>query len=249
MQISAIVATYNREGILRRAIESLLQQTLPNDAYEIIVVDNGSTDNTKILVEKLIADFPNHNLRYVFESERGSSSARNRGAREAHAQIIAFLDDDATATSSWLQCFIKGHAEYSQAGVIGGSIIPVYEGSRPPWLTLELDYTFAKLDYGNEPRVLNQQVVYEGNMSIRRDLFLAQGGFSVSLGRHGHDYIGHEGEALQRNLWKIRHATVYLPSALIWHHIYPERQKRAEVCKRWYGAGRTRVLRESLSEK
>jgi glycosyltransferase involved in cell wall biosynthesis len=247
MKISAIIATYNRSAILSRAIDSLLNQTLSPGLYEIIIVDNGSTDNTRTLVEKLIADIPHYNLRYVFEPERGSSAARNRGAKEAHAKIIAFLDDDATASSEWLQYYIEGHAEYPQSGVIGGPIIPVYEGARPTWFTPELDYTFAKLDYGNEPRILDQQVVYEGNMSVRHELFFAQGGFSHALGRHGNDYIGHEGEALQRSLWKIGHKTAYLPGARILHHIYPERITRSEVCWRWYGSGRTSVMRRVVN--
>ncbi|MEE8471432.1 MAG: glycosyltransferase family A protein [Dehalococcoidia bacterium] len=107
IRVSAIICTHNRSDYLRQAIQSLADQTLPTEQYEVIVVDNGSTDNTRAVVEGFdhIA-----NLRYVYEPILGLSQARNTGWQNARGEYIAFMDDDAIGyPTSW-----KSRWQYSR---------------------------------------------------------------------------------------------------------------------------------------
>src|SRR6185295_19406533 len=93
--ISVIICTYNRDKFIGEALTCLAKQTLPAENFEIIVVDNRSTDNTAAIAKKFIADHQELRARYVMEPHKGLSFARNRGIAEARASIITFIDDDA----------------------------------------------------------------------------------------------------------------------------------------------------------
>src|SRR6187551_1034496 len=103
MYLSIIVSTYNRADLLGEALGSILEQEAVSSwAWEVIAVDNNSTDNTRAVAEMLLAQYPNR-LRYVFEAEQGLSAARNRGIRESRGAIIAFTDDDVRVAPDWVE--------------------------------------------------------------------------------------------------------------------------------------------------
>src|SRR5262245_35900641 len=99
--ISVVVCTYNRAALLREALRSLFAQKLEDLSYEIIVVDNNSSDDTPARVESLKSESPVP-LHYFRESRQGNAYARNAGVEQAAASIIAFLDDDCTADENWI---------------------------------------------------------------------------------------------------------------------------------------------------
>jgi glycosyltransferase involved in cell wall biosynthesis len=249
IHISAIIPTFNRASMLKRTLQSLLGQTLPSDEYEIIVVDNNSTDDTNDVVQSFQDNTVGVQVRCILEREQGSSATRNRGAHEAQGELLAFIDDDETASPTWLATYVEAHATLANIGAIGGPCEVVYETERPEWLFKELDYTYAKLDKGEQVRRLDEDVVYEGNLSIRKDLFIEYGGFPTSLGRTGNNYLGYEGGALQSRLRRAGFDIYYLPQAVIWHHIPASRMSRWEVLRRCHGAGRTRVLRKIVTRQ
>src|SRR5258706_654344 len=119
IKISAVICTYNRAEYLGRAIESLAHQDLDSAGYEIIVVDNNSTDTTAQLVKNSIEAYPSIQIRYVLETEQGLSAARNRGAHEAAGNYIAYVDDDARAVQGWLSSLLASFLKL-QAACIGG---------------------------------------------------------------------------------------------------------------------------------
>src|SRR5678815_492050 len=98
LDISVVISTYNRASVLPAAIESILRQNAPEVNYELIVVDNNSTDDTRQVVES----FSNRNVRYVFEAKQGPSHGRNAGIANARGRIIAFTDDDVRPAADWL---------------------------------------------------------------------------------------------------------------------------------------------------
>ena len=100
VRISAVVCTLNRATYLARAVESLVNQTYPKEYYEIIVVDNGSTDNTREVVEQFSQCAI---IRYIYEPVKGLSQARNTGWQAAAGKYVAYLDDDAIARPRWLE--------------------------------------------------------------------------------------------------------------------------------------------------
>src|SRR5688572_314955 len=97
IDISAVITTYNRSSSLAAALNALLSQNAGGVRYEIVVVDNNSTDDTRATVEGLIAK-GHTNVRYVFESKQGITHGRNAGIAAARGRIIAFTDDDVVVT-------------------------------------------------------------------------------------------------------------------------------------------------------
>jgi glycosyltransferase involved in cell wall biosynthesis len=132
-RISATICTHNRAEYLGKALKSLSVQTLPAEDFEVLVVDNASTDDTAALVESVRPILPS--LRYVFEGSLGLSRARNTAIREARGDYIAFLDDDAVAVSEWLEAILTAFDTVKPTPVcVGGRIEPIWEGARPSWL-------------------------------------------------------------------------------------------------------------------
>ena len=117
-QISAIICTHNRDTYLGAAIDSLLAQDFVGE-FEVVVVDNGSSDRTREVVEHR-----SHNprLKYVFEPVIGLSVARNTGARVASSEILAYLDDDAEANSHWLQVLYSAYQDNPKLAIAGGKV-------------------------------------------------------------------------------------------------------------------------------
>jgi len=118
IQISAIICTHNRDTYLGAAIDSLLGQDFAAN-FEVVVVDNGSSDGTCQVVEQR-ADDPR--LKYIFEPTIGLSVARNTGAKVASADILAYLDDDAVASKGWLQVLYSAYYNNSKLAIAGGKV-------------------------------------------------------------------------------------------------------------------------------
>jgi len=130
---SVVISTRDRASLLGSAIESVIAQDFPRERYEIIVVDNGSHDATRGLVDRYVAQAP-VSVVYCHEERPGVSFARNRGALVARHEYVAFLDDDAEAAPSWLSAFEAAIDEHD-AVAIGGRVEPVLERHTqpPPW--------------------------------------------------------------------------------------------------------------------
>ncbi|HEY9873226.1 MAG TPA: glycosyltransferase family A protein, partial [Candidatus Obscuribacterales bacterium] len=113
--VSAIICTHNRQQYLGAAIDSLQQQEFPD--YEVVVVDNGSSDRTRDIVAERL---PQGRLKYVYEPVIGLSVARNTGAKESAGEILAYLDDDAVASSRWLGVLYKAYSSNAKLAIAGG---------------------------------------------------------------------------------------------------------------------------------
>ena len=98
--ISVVICTYNRADLARQAITSVLAQDFPQTEYELLIVDNNSTDHTGALAQEFCKAYPN--VRYIFESHVGLSAARDRGWQEAGGEYVGYIDDDCKVPASWL---------------------------------------------------------------------------------------------------------------------------------------------------
>ena len=144
VQISAVICTHNREKYLKQAIESLINQSLSNDLYEILIIDNASTDNTKNVISNYFSHISN--IRYIYEPKIGLSHARNCAWYNSSSQYICYLDDDAIANPNWLESFINIFNDYSpKPAVVGGKVTPLWEAEKPKWLSDQLAYTKLSL--------------------------------------------------------------------------------------------------------
>ena len=174
IKISVIICTYNRAESLKRALNSIIEMSVPEDlSWELIIVDNNSSDNTKEVVEKFKTE-SGLNVSYVFEKEQGLSNARNRGVKEAKGEIIAFIDDDVIVDRNWLINIHKAFEIYNPV-VIGGKVLIHIESPVPKWFSNAVSDPLGGFDRGDNIIVADNQ--YNGmigigaNMSFKREIF------------------------------------------------------------------------------
>jgi len=131
--VSVVICTLNRAALLKTALESLAEQTAPPGSFEVLVVDNGSTDDTAQVADGFRKVL---NLTCVREGRTGLSHARNRGYLGAHGAYVAYLDDDATARPDWVEGILAA-VQRENPDVLGGPVIPVFAAGRPAWFPPE----------------------------------------------------------------------------------------------------------------
>src|SRR5688572_25869200 len=151
--ISVVVCTHNRAADLERALASVFAQNSDGFAYEVVVVDNCSTDATPQVVQRATAS--GAPVRYVFESALGLCHARNAGWRAARGAIVAYLDDDALAQPGWLAAIHTAFAAHPEAGVAGGRVDPIWEAERPAWLSDDVALSLTIVDWSDTPKLID----------------------------------------------------------------------------------------------
>lgn len=240
-KISIIVCTYNRALVLRDLLNSLLDQTLSSEQYEIVVVDNASTDNTKQIVENYCIQYPS--IRYIYEPHQGLSNARNRGVREASAEVIAFIDDDAIADRHWAE-EMYGIFELDPAvGAVGGKINLLWLIEKPAWLNTDPGLGFGHFDLGQETKTICFPVApLGGNCSIRRSIFEKVGGFATNLGRKGNNLLSGEESEFFYRMSLLHSKVMYHPKAIVAHKVMTHRISRTWILKRNFAGGVTSAI-------
>lgn len=242
-RLSAIVCTRNRSEWAVKAVASLLAQDVPDEQLELIVVDNASTDDTGVLLPKLVAGHPGG--RYLLEPELGLSHARNRGILESSGDVVAFLDDDAEAFPGWARHHLESYADGDVVGV-AGRIDLGWPQQRPVWLPPRWDGMYAGLDLGPSSRDLDPPAIpYGANMSFRRAALEGDAMFDPNLGRRGNDLISGEEHELFARL-RSSGRLVYAPDARVTHHVLPERVSARWFLRRVWAQGRTNVRLATL---
>jgi glycosyltransferase involved in cell wall biosynthesis len=176
--ISVVVTTYNRGNILKYCLDCLADQTIDKSLYEVVVVNNNSTDNTQQIVDDYVKKF--YNFKAVLETKQGSAHARNRGWQEAKGGIIAYIDDDAKTTKDWCEKILKDFNTITPKPVaIGGRVFPWYEGTPPRWFADE----FEIRTWGKDARFLKEKECFVTmNTAIRKEMFEKYGGFNIEYG-------------------------------------------------------------------
>ena len=216
MDISVVVCTYNRSRHLKDLLKSLAVQFVPEGLeWEIVLVDNNSTDDTVSIVDKFIKDV-DRPLTYAKEEKQGLSYARNRGILESKGKYIAFIDDDALADNNWLVSLYRAFLNYGCDGV-GGRIYLKPEKKMPRWLTKDLWGFLACLDHGDKAFEIIDHYIYGTNMSFSRRILDKVGLFDTSLGRTGHKPIGGEETELIKRILSSGAKIYYEPAAVVQH--------------------------------
>lgn len=231
--LSVVLSTYNRAQVLPRALASLLDQDHDSARYEIVVVDNNSTDGTRQTVESLAAKAPN--LRYVFEPKQGLSHARNTGILAARAPLIGFTDDDVRVSRDWVSTIVRLFTEHPEAACVGGKVLPSWAGAWPGWLTREHWGPLALLDYGDSPFHVNttrRLCLIGANSAYRREVFDRVGMFAPRVQALGRE-VGTEDHELLLRLWRAGGQGFYWPRLTVVSDIAPERMQRA-YHRRWH---------------
>lgn len=238
MKISAIICTYNRERYLKQCLEACTKQTLPKEQFEIVVVNNNSTDNTKQVCEDFHRTYPEYSFSYFEETQQGLSPARNRGVKEAKAPIITFLDDDAFIADDFLEITVNYMEQHTDVSAIGGKILLHYEGSIPKWGNKYLNSLLGYFNPGDETRPFPKKYYPRGsNMSFRKELFEKYGYFNTELGRKGGNLVGSEEKELFERFSKQNIGIHYVPSAVVFHCVPEARTTKEFIKKQALGTG------------
>ena len=220
--ISVIICTYNRDKYIYNVLKSLALGTLEHSAYEIILVDNNCTDNTRSEVDHFCNVFPQVTLRYFVETNQGLSHARNRGIRESKGDILVYVDDDATVNPDYLKTYADWFAAHPETDAAGGPIIPHYEtGSEPKWMTYFIKRLLTGyLYFGDKAKPFpGQNYPGGGNAAYRSRVFEKVGLYNVELGRNGDSLGGGEEKDIFDKMKREGMQFVYLPQAILYHSI------------------------------
>ncbi|MBA4313398.1 MAG: hypothetical protein C0417_12310 [Chlorobiaceae bacterium] len=242
LEISIIVCTHNRGKSIGETIQSLRNQTFPVENFEVVVVDNGSTDNTRQTVEEnsIGAD----NINYIFEPMLGLSIARNRGIKESQGEIIAFIDDDAVAVPNWINEVLNRFSDPA-VWAVGGRAVARWPVPKPVWMGENLSDYLGLTNYGDQTRFLTYPHYPVGvNMAFRREVFDVVGMFSEDFGRKGSKLLSNEEFDYCYKVEKAGGKIAYAPNAIVQHCISLSRISKWWFLKRAYWQGRSQHLSE-----
>ena len=245
MRFSVIIPTRNRSALLAQALGSLAQQTLCDTAFEVVVVDNGSVDQTADIVQRFESRL--NNLRYVYEPEPGLHSARHRGLREARGDILVYTDDDTEATPSWLRSVQEAFSD-PDVVMVGGNNLPLFVEEPPDWLRRlwkrpaavagHVLPTLSLLDLPGEIRAISPYYVWGCNFSVRKSVLVSSGGFHPD--GMPSDLIRFRGDGethVSRFVESYGGRCVFHPSASVYHKVTPERMTVDYFRKRGFEQG------------
>ena len=238
--ISAIICTYNRERYLYNVLQSLVAGNLPTEEYEIVLVNNNSTDGTEAEVRRFQTDYPQVQLRYCVEPQQGLSYARNCGIRESRGDILVYVDDDALVNKEYLATYADFFRRNADAVAAGGPILPQYDGcEEPDWMShYTRQLVTGKLYLGEKEREFpGDAFPGGGNAAYRKSVFGAVGLFNVELGRKGNSLIGAEEKDLFDKMTSQGMKFYYLPTAILYHLIPPKKLTQDYFDRLTYGIG------------
>jgi glycosyltransferase involved in cell wall biosynthesis len=225
-KFSVIIITRNRASFLPRVLESVINQDYEKEKYEIIVVDNNSSDSTTSIVERFKRRCPNR-ICYAFEPKIGMSNARNRGAETAKGEILLFIDDDAIASTNWLTN--HGHLYQSFPDIVatGGKIELTFISKKPKWISEELLVTLGYLDLSHKETIISFPYHPFGvNFSVKKEQLIKLKGFRGELKSYNDE------KAFFYKLYLNKYKVGYSPRALVYHQIPTSRLRKVFFIKR-----------------
>jgi len=225
--VSVVISTYNRCALLEGAVKSLLRQDSEGITYEVIVVDNNSTDRTREVVDRLVPA-SDGNLKYVFEAKQGASYGRNAGIENALGPIVAFTDDDVRVSHNWIANIKRAFDVYRDADFVGGRILPDWNTRPPAWLTRDHWWPLALVDLGERVQRVdagNPMCLPTANASFRKEVFSQLGGFSP-------EFSGREDHEMLLRLWLAGRHGIYAPGIIATALVQPERMTKS-YHRRW----------------
>lgn len=246
--ISVIVCTHNRARLLRRALTSIARQDFPAVGYEVLVVDNASTDDTREVVQEFC-----HlaNVRYLHEERLGLCYARNTGWQSASGKYIAFLDDDAIALPGWLSAIRDCFETETNVGVVGGPAHPIWERQRPRWMSDQLAGSLAIIDWGPSKKVIQdirREWLVGTNIAVSKALLQEVNGFHPRLDRVGNKLLSNGDILLQKQVMSKGYDCAYLPTMAIQHLVPASRLHRRWFLRRYFWQGVSDAVMYSIED-
>lgn len=243
--ISVIICTYNRDKFLYDALQHVAVNKFPAENYEIVLINNNSTDNTETECQRFEKNFPQINFRYFVETKQGLSHARNRGIDESRGDILVFLDDDSFVKSDYLEKLQQNISRHPEAMAFGGKISPLFEsGEAPKWLCKWTYSWVSAIDKGGKV------IPFEGNsypiganMGFRKSSIAECGNFNPELGRTKKNMMGGEEKDIFNRLKEKQMPILYFPDIQVEHVIPPQRTTKDYIIRMGEGIGMSERLR------
>ncbi|HKO02718.1 MAG TPA: glycosyltransferase [Thermoanaerobaculia bacterium] len=237
MDVSVVIPTCNRAASLDALLHDLGDQR-GDAAFEVLVVDNRSVDDTPHVVQRRIARDPR--IRYLFEHRPGASCARNAGIAAAKAPILAFIDDDVRPRQDWVISIVNAFREHPEVDCIGGRVEPRWSYPPPRWLTRAHWAPLAlQVDRGQSRYIDRDHAsacLITANFACRAEVFRELGGFAS-------DYRRDEDREFNLRMWRAGKRGLYVDSVVASADVQPERLAK-RYHRAWYhvtGASHARL--------
>lgn len=244
IEISAVLCTYNREKYLPKALESLANQTFSTEKFEIVLINNNSTDSTDKICEEFCLAHPEIHFKYFVEKQQGLSFARNRGIEESEAKLITYIDDDAWLDELFLENVVNFMNENSEVASVGGKILLDYEAEEPKWMNKYIASLLGYFVYSEKTEAFSKSNFPRGsNMTFKKDVFDVVGGFNTELGRIGRSMGGGEEKDIYQRIYSSNFIVYNLPSAIVHHAVPLFRTERDFIRKQAIGVGSSERIR------
>jgi len=244
-RISVVICTHNRGFYLRKAITSVLAQDMPASEYELIIIDNKSTDDTA----QVVASFAAANVRYIHEPQLGLCFARNTGWYSAAGTYVAYLDDDAIAEPGWLASISAAFASDPATGVVGGKVEPIWESERPTWISDNVSFSLTIVDWSTTPKFIPDvrvEWLVGANFAVSKAILAEIGGFEPRLGRTGSNMLSGEEVFLQRQILERGYKCYYHPGMAVRHLVPGSRLHKKWFRRRYYWQGVSDAVMELI---
>jgi L-malate glycosyltransferase len=238
MFITVLLATCNRSDILREVLESYCRLLNP-EPWKILVVDNGSTDATRTMVESFISRLP---IAYIFEPRPGKTVAVNAGLAEIKGDLLLFTDDDAPVCPEWLESYRRAAHEHPDHDIFAGPVVPRFPAPPPAWISDNLAIMMGAFAASNpglrEGQISDPGQVVGSNFAVRSGL-ARKHQFNSAIGpREASQYcLGDETEFVAR-LKFLGHRIWWVENAPVRHIIRPEQVSKTWVRQRAVKLGR-----------
>lgn len=247
IKFSIIIPTYNRREILERHLFQLLRIQYPKNKFEIVFVDNNSTDTTAILLKQFCLRQRKLDARYIFEKKQGHVFACNTGIKVARYSHVVFIDDDIAIRPDILKMYFTTYEIYKDAFIIGGKIkavVPKTGANIIKYLDASNRWTMGECDLGNKLKILSYpNAVLSGNFSINLSLAMEATIFRTDLGfaNKGVTLYGQDYELCLRSLLENKRI-VYQPKIYAKNYVEVSRCNLRYLIRRYFYAGVERAI-------
>ena len=238
-----MIPTRDRAALLSKALVSVLLQTFPQEKFEVIVVDNGSSDNTKDICEKFAQNI--QYFQYVYDERPGLHVGRHVGLKVSKGDILVYADDDIRAFPTWLEGIAEMFVD-TKVALVGGKNLPDFEVDPPEWVMQMWEShngrrmipIYSVLDFGDEIQEISPKYIWGCNFSIRKSVLLKVGGFHPDgMPKDKLEYRGDGETFVSESVEELGYKTVYCPKASVFHWVSAERMTLSYVRNRGFAQG------------
>ncbi len=246
MRVSAVISTYNRAQFLPGLFDSIKNQTLPASEFDVIFINNNSTDETGMLLKEFVDNRSGIKVFYYEEPNQGLSYCRNRGIRESHYDLVTFLDDDALPAPDFLEKTVSFFDKHPEAGAAGGKILLHFEAIKPDWYNPFLSPLLGYFNPGDKTKPFKHTYFRGSNMTFRRSLFNMHEPFDTKLGRTGDLLLGGEEKELFYRLKNNGVQLWYNADAVVYHLVPAERTTQVFIKTQALGTGSSKKVQAQI---